>query len=152
MHQCFFHYSLATSMTNWVQIFTGLLFYAYVGIHQVRILAFDNYQMCPVPLKTNHHRVVYFESTASPRGLTANRTFLEIQTHLVQIQYSFKKYSHANITKTFMLVPGKIRSGSYGQPACIAMAHLCSCNSVVFYSFVAADVTMFFPVTTLSHY
>ena len=33
----FFHYSLATSMTNWALIFTGVLFYAYVDIHQVRI-------------------------------------------------------------------------------------------------------------------
>ena len=33
-------------------MFTGLLFYAYVGIHQVRTLVFDNYQTCTVPLKT----------------------------------------------------------------------------------------------------
>ena len=39
----FFYYSLATWMTNWFQIFTGLLFYAYVGIHQVRRLIFDKY-------------------------------------------------------------------------------------------------------------
>ena len=32
----FFHYFLASSMTNWVQIFTDLLF--YVGIQQERIL------------------------------------------------------------------------------------------------------------------
>ena len=38
-------------MTNWAQIFTGLLFYAYDGIHQVRTLVFDNYQTCTVPLK-----------------------------------------------------------------------------------------------------
>ena len=41
----FFHYSLETLITNCVKIFTGLLFYAcYIGIHQVRILVFDNYQ------------------------------------------------------------------------------------------------------------
>ena len=38
----FFHYFLAASITNWAQIFTGLLFDAYVWIHQVRILVFDN--------------------------------------------------------------------------------------------------------------
>ena len=38
-------------MTTWVNIFIGLLFFAYVGKHQVRILAFDNYQTSPVPLK-----------------------------------------------------------------------------------------------------
>ena len=37
---------LATSMTNWAQTFTGLLFDACVGKHQVRILVFDNYQTC----------------------------------------------------------------------------------------------------------
>ena len=38
-------------MANWAQIFISLLFHAYVAIHQVRILVFDNYQGCPVPLK-----------------------------------------------------------------------------------------------------
>ena len=46
----FFHCSLATLMTNWAQMSTVLLCYAYVGRHQVRILVFDNYQTCPVPL------------------------------------------------------------------------------------------------------
>ena len=44
----FFHYSLTTSTTNWVQIFT---FYAYVEVYQVRRLVFDNYQRCPVFLR-----------------------------------------------------------------------------------------------------
>ena len=35
-------------MTNWVKLFIDLLFYAYVGIHNVRTLVFG--QMCPVPL------------------------------------------------------------------------------------------------------
>ena len=39
-------YSLANSMTYRAQIFTGLLMYAYVGIHQARRLVFDNYQRC----------------------------------------------------------------------------------------------------------
>ena len=37
-------------MTNFAQMFTGLLFCAYVGIHQVRRLVFDNYQTCTLPL------------------------------------------------------------------------------------------------------
>ena len=36
----FVHYSLANSMNNWAQMFIGLLLYAYVGIHHVRIMAF----------------------------------------------------------------------------------------------------------------
>ena len=32
-------------MNNWVQMFTGLLLYAYVGTHQVRRMVFGNYQM-----------------------------------------------------------------------------------------------------------
>ena len=37
-------YYLATSMTDGGQIVTGLLFYAYVEMQQVRKLVFDNYQ------------------------------------------------------------------------------------------------------------
>ena len=48
------HYFLETLTTNWVQIFTGLLFNAYVGIHHVRKLVFDNYWTCPVPLTKNY--------------------------------------------------------------------------------------------------
>ena len=48
----FFHYYLATSMTNWAQIFTGLLFYALCWDTPVRRLVFDNYHRCPVSLKT----------------------------------------------------------------------------------------------------
>ena len=40
----FFHYYLASSMTDWAQTFTGLLFHAYVEIHQLWRLVFDNYQ------------------------------------------------------------------------------------------------------------
>ena len=43
----FFHYYLATSMTDWAQIFTGLLFYVYVEIHQLWRLVFDNYNLNP---------------------------------------------------------------------------------------------------------
>ena len=42
-------------MTNLAQNFTGLLFYAYVGIHQVRKLVFDNYQTCTFPLNQDKH-------------------------------------------------------------------------------------------------
>ena len=52
----FFHYYLATSTTNWAQIFTGLLFYAYVAIHLMRRRVFDNYQQCPVSLRQERCR------------------------------------------------------------------------------------------------
>ena len=40
-------------MTNLAQIFTGLLFYACVGIHLVTRLVFDNYQQRTFPLMHN---------------------------------------------------------------------------------------------------
>ena len=51
---CFsvFRYSLANPMTNLVKIFTGLLMYAHVGIHQERILIFGNCQNVLVHLTT----------------------------------------------------------------------------------------------------
>ena len=45
----FLFISLATLMNKRVQLFTDLLFYAYVGIHKVRIPVFDNNQKCPAP-------------------------------------------------------------------------------------------------------
>ena len=55
-------------MTNWAQIFTGLLFYGYDGIHQVRRLVFDNYQMVTFPLRQNcqyyqYHNDLYYDIT-----------------------------------------------------------------------------------------
>ena len=35
----FFHYYITTLMTDWAQIFTGLLFYAYVEIHTPTVKA-----------------------------------------------------------------------------------------------------------------
>ena len=35
------------------QIFTGLLFYAFVGIYKMRTLVFDNYQKYTLPLRSN---------------------------------------------------------------------------------------------------
>ena len=70
MHTCMLRYNKCEdwSMTItkcvqclWVQVFTGLLFYAcrlYVEIQQVRRLVYDNYQMCPVPLSSSFHRFV----------------------------------------------------------------------------------------------
>ena len=40
----FFHYYLANSMTIWAEMFTGLLFYAFVGIQQLWRVVFDSYQ------------------------------------------------------------------------------------------------------------
>ena len=41
---------LSCSFDAKAQISTGLLFYVYFEIHQVRIPVFDNYQTCTVPL------------------------------------------------------------------------------------------------------
>ena len=45
-------------MTNCAQIFTGLLFNAFVEIHQVRTLVFNNYQYCPVSLSVKLRKVL----------------------------------------------------------------------------------------------
>ena len=50
-----FHSYLATPTTNQAKIFTGLLFYAYVEIHQVRRLVFDNYQKCTLSLSSDSY-------------------------------------------------------------------------------------------------
>ena len=45
-------FSFIIFLTNWSQMLVpGLLFDAYVGIHQVRILVFENYQKYTLPLK-----------------------------------------------------------------------------------------------------
>ena len=41
---------LSNSTTNLFTILTDLLLYAYVGIHQVRVLVFDNFQKVPSAL------------------------------------------------------------------------------------------------------
>ena len=69
----FFHYFLATSTTKLVKIFKGLLFYAET--HRVRILVFEIYQSCPVPLKSIYTKtsksrcIVYFNSLTHPPPL-----------------------------------------------------------------------------------
>ena len=45
-------------MANWLKIFTDLLLRAHCAVHQVKILVFDNYQRCPVPLKDIHGKVL----------------------------------------------------------------------------------------------
>ena len=52
---CFHCALIANLTTNWAQIFTGLLCYAYFEIHQEWTLVFDNYQACPVSL--NQHTI-----------------------------------------------------------------------------------------------
>ena len=39
---------------------TDLLLNAYVEIHQVRILVFDKYQRCQVPLKMSVHQITVY--------------------------------------------------------------------------------------------
>ena len=51
-------------MTNLAKILTGLLFYAYDGIHQLRRLVFDNYQTCTFPLKLRGPDAYFIESPA----------------------------------------------------------------------------------------
>ena len=66
-------------MPNWAQICTGLIFYAYayVGIHQVRILVFDNYLTCPVPLTNgqfNRNSYWFWPLKCTPKCPALNQT------------------------------------------------------------------------------
>ena len=57
-------------------MFTGFLFHAYVEIHQLRRLVFDNYQKCPVSLKCS----------------LKNRTFIPESNLLLLSVYFFNFY------------------------------------------------------------
>ena len=52
-----------------------ILFYAYVVIHQVIILVFDNYQRCPVPLNLDSTSMTFLMKEV---GLYGNRRFVFI--------------------------------------------------------------------------
>ena len=81
-NKCFFsHHFLATLMTNQAQIFTGLLCYACVGIHQVGRLIFANYQRCTFPFKSNKN--LQFSTS----------TTLQINNRSIK-KASFQKTSH----------------------------------------------------------
>ena len=94
----FFHYSPTNSMTNWAQMFTGLLFCAYVEIHQVKILIVDNYQTCPVPLnrKTLWTAMFLLEAIA----LDKNITFLESKPLIGEAAIKAKSIIRHRHTKT----------------------------------------------------
>ena len=93
------------STTNWVKIFTGLLFPSYVGIHKVRI--FDNYQTCQVSLK-QHPKIIsllLFFSFISLVGALYKYFYYCYQTHDILstliwlpifFQFNSRKY-HQNI-------------------------------------------------------
>ena len=53
-----FHYSLVTLMTICLKKFTDYVIYAYLLIHQVRILNFDNHQKCPITKSVQHPQCV----------------------------------------------------------------------------------------------
>ena len=63
----FFHYFLATSITNWAKIFTDLLFHALSGYTRWE-LVFDNYQICSVPLMSGHAPVTLIVSKVNARA------------------------------------------------------------------------------------
>ena len=109
----FFHHFLATSMTNVAQIFTGLLIYAYVGIHQVRRLVFDNYQTCSVPLKI--HVQSKFNSKKKEKHnfprirLKALYTFGNCQRPVFSIGVSHHKHTITSLWKFGLNRSSKLR-------------------------------------------
>ena len=86
--RCFFcHYSLPTLMAHWVNVFTDWLFYAYVGIHQVSRLVFDNYQTSPVPLigRWSCEIIIYIKKKHCHRKLCAFRcSILRLQNLILR--------------------------------------------------------------------
>ena len=66
---CFFHYYLGTSTTDWVQIFTGLLLYAYVEILQVKRAGL--WQLPIVSTVFNWHWTRFVKDQYSKNGFLA---------------------------------------------------------------------------------
>ena len=58
-------------MTNWAQMFTGLSFYAYDGIHQMKTLVFDNYH-----LKIIYLKIIYLNAFQRPTRPIQGNMFL----------------------------------------------------------------------------
>ena len=71
-------------MTNWVKSFTDLLLCVHVGIHQMRILVSDKYQMCPVLLSITYsvHIMQWNLPVAKGAFKIANLFFLFILIHI----------------------------------------------------------------------
>ena len=70
-------------MTNLAQIFIGLLLYAYVGIHQVGRLVFDNYQRCTFALIWRRRSRVFANNTQTPIQVLPNTNLLHSEHHKV---------------------------------------------------------------------
>ena len=54
----FFHYFLANTTADLAKLFTDLLFYAYVGIHKVRILVFEKLSNVSSAFKMHNERMI----------------------------------------------------------------------------------------------
>ena len=97
-----FHCSLIANLTtNWAQIFTGLLCYAYFEIHQEWILVFDNYQTCPVSL--NQHTIA---------GLMAEDTIGNCQGLAFTVGVSQHMHKITNLWKFELKRSSKLRDNN----------------------------------------
>ena len=86
-------------MTNLAKIFTGLLFYAYVGIHQVRRLVFDNYQTCTFPF-SNCLFYCFFNAL---RGFCIRR-FTNVLLLLLLFNKTITVLKHKTYLQSFFLI------------------------------------------------
>ena len=70
-------------------MFTDLLFYAYHGIHQVKKLVFENYQMCPLPL---NKEIKHLDSSAKFSCLSSSRKFRFIQSRQLERDTLYNRF------------------------------------------------------------
>ena len=76
-------------MTDWAQIFTGLLLYAYDGIHQLRTRVFDNYQTCTVPLIKFVENYFFLENYVTSEGAVSQIVLYYQPLPITHYQESF---------------------------------------------------------------
>ena len=91
-------YSLVTSMTNWVQVFTGLFFYAYVEIHQSRKLVFGS-SACKITLSVTRKEVCSTHRTV--KSLRANDAWGHTTISLVPSRWAFLAYTSTPFLSVF---------------------------------------------------
>ena len=123
------------SMTDWAQIFTGLLFFACERIHQVRTV-FDKYQMCTVPLRKVF--IQYHCASLNHGGRKHSNSKQLAQKSAVKLKYELMCRDEQCLTyicnkNNFFFSLYKNKSGvacNLVLYAILSGGHYCICNNV----------------------